>query len=223
MSGGTRFSRISLLNIHVPQEAIAVYRQILRSCLPFSVVAVALWACSAPGSVTDSSDRGASLSSSSDAPDPTTNTSLTALREATARFQRFEEATAPGLYSTKVTPCWAHHSAGAMGYHYGKMDLFDANVELLAPEVLMYEPQPGGHMQLVGMEYIVPIDAWQNAGHDVNNPGDRPQLLGQTFTQHSFLPIYKLHIWLWRVNPQGTYADWNPKVGCDAAADKEIF
>ena len=52
---------------------------------------------------------------------------------------------------------------------------------------------------------------------------DRPELLGQKFTQHSFLPIYKLHIWLWRQNPTGTFKDWNPVVSCDRAEDKEIF
>ncbi|HET9439722.1 MAG TPA: hypothetical protein VFO52_06105 [Longimicrobiales bacterium] len=196
-----------------------MYRRILRSFLSFSAAVVALSACSAPDSVTPDQQSGASFSR---AAEPSTNSSLESLRRVTARFQRFEAAIAAG-YETKVTPCWAHHSAGAMGYHYGKMDLFDANVDLLAPEVVMYEPQPGGQLKLVGMEYIVPIDAWGGAGHDVNDPNDRPELLGQKFTQHSSLPIFKLHIWLWRDNPQGTYADWNPMVSCDAAADKEIF
>jgi hypothetical protein len=50
-----------------------------------------------------------------------------------------------------------------------------------------------------------------------------PQLLGQRFTRHSFLPIFKLHIWLWRTNPSGTFADWNPKVSCENAESSEIF
>lgn len=79
----------------------------------------------------------------------------------------------------------------------------------------MYEPQTGGHMKLVGMEYIVPLAAWQGT--------TPPVLLGQQFTQHATLPIYKLHIWLWRNNPQGTFADWNPKVSGESAAESEIF
>jgi hypothetical protein len=50
-----------------------------------------------------------------------------------------------------------------------------------------------------------------------------PQLLGQRFTRHSFLPIFKLHIWLWQNNPSGTFADWNPKVSCKNAETTEIF
>jgi hypothetical protein len=147
---------------------------------------------------------------------------LAELRQVTARFQRMEAAVAAG-YETQVTPCWAHHSAGAMGYHYGKTDLFDAEVALLEPEVVMYEPQPGGHMKLVGMEYIVPLAAWDAAGHDLGDPVDVPELLGQKYTRHSFLPIFKLHIWLWRQNPAGTFADWNPKVTCAHAESTEVF
>lgn len=197
-----------------------------RKLLPLSLlalaVAVTVSSCSAPGSVTAGRELEPAAAKAGTPADPSINAALVRLRQATAKFQRFEDATAAG-YSTKVTPCWAHHSSGAMGYHYGKMELFDARAELLEPEVLMYEPNAGGHLKLVGMEYIVPIDAWKAAGHNTQDPSDRPQLLGQTFTQHSTLPIYKLHIWLWRDNPQGTFADWNPKVSCAAASDSETF
>ena len=78
-------------------------------------------------------------------------------------------------------------------------------------------------MKMVGMEYIVPLAAWEAAGHDLNNSNDVPQLLGQKFTRHSTLPIFKLHIWVWQENPSGTYADWNPKVSCRFADSTEVF
>jgi hypothetical protein len=201
---------------------VIVSRQILRSSVSWSAVVLALSACGAPASVTSSPEPSGSASKALASADPSANQALVTLRQGTARFHRFEDAIAAG-YSTRVTPCWTHHSAGAMGYHYGKLDLFDATVDLLAPEVLMYEPQAAGQMKLVGMEYIVPIEAWTAAGHNAADQNDRPQLLGQKFTQHSKLPIYKLHIWLWRDNPQGTFADWNPKVSCDQAAETETF
>lgn len=147
---------------------------------------------------------------------------LAELRKVTARFQNQDAATAAG-YATQITPCWAHHSAGAMGYHFGKTDLIDAEVDLLEPELLIYEPLAGGHMKLVGMEYLVPLAAWEEAGHDLEDPADVPELLGQQFTRHSFLPIFKLHIWLWRQNPAGVYADWNPNVTCAHADSTETF
>jgi hypothetical protein len=152
----------------------------------------------------------------------TDETQLAQLRQVTARFHSIDVAKQAG-YSTQITPCWAHHSAGGMGYHFGNTNLFDATVDLLNPETVIYEPQAGGHMKLVGMEYIVPLEAWAGAGHDPNDSNDVPQLLGQKFTRHSFLPIFKLHIWLWRNNPSGTFADWNPKVSCQNAESSQIF
>ena len=147
---------------------------------------------------------------------------LAELRQVTERYKSLDVAKEAG-YATQITPCWAHHSAGAMGYHYGNTNIFDATAELLRPEVVIYEPEKNGRMRLVGLEYIVPLAAWEGAGHDLNNPNDVPQLLGQKFTRHSFLPIFKLHIWLWRNNPSGTYADWNPKVSCEFAESTEVF
>ncbi len=142
------------------------------------------------------------------------NKQLAELRQATAQFHNFDKAVEAG-YSVAITPCWEHRTLGGMGYHYGNPSLIDGTVSLLEPEALMYEPGPSGHMRLVGMEYIVPIDAWQGASP--------PTLLGQEFHPHSFLPIYKLHVWLWRDNPRGMFADWNPKVSCKHAAETEYF
>jgi hypothetical protein len=181
-----------------------------------SAVLVACDPQAEPGEPTQAPMFGVAGAASADA------AQLAGLRKVTARFHRLEAAMAAG-YETQITPCWAHHSAGAMGYHYGKTDLLDAEVDLLQPEVVMYEPQPGGHMRLVGMEYIVPLAAWEDAGHDLDDPADVPELLGQKYTRHSSLPIFKLHIWLWRQNPAGVFADWNPNVTCAHAESTEVF
>ncbi len=77
----------------------------------------------------------------------------------------------------------------------------------------MYEPGPGGHYRLVGMEYIVPIDAWEGE--------DLPSLLGQEYHPNENLGLYTLHLWLWRDNPNGLFAAWNPKVTCEYAEESE--
>ncbi len=143
------------------------------------------------------------------------NKQLAELRQATAQFHNFDKAVEAG-YNTAITPCWESRTQGAMGYHYGKPELLrDGTVSLLEPETLMYEPGPGGQMRLVGMEYIVFIEDWQGSSP--------PTLLGQEFHQHSSLPIYKLHVWLWRDNERGMFADWNPKVSCDFAEETTYF
>jgi hypothetical protein len=139
---------------------------------------------------------------------------LARLRQVTAPYHRLSRAAAAG-YTEAITPCWEHVSNGAMGYHRGKAAYIDGEVDLLEPELLMYEPQRNGRMKLVGMEYIVPVDAWTGE--------DPPTLLGQVMHRHSTLPIYKLHIWLWESNPRGIFADWNPRVSCRFADETETF
>jgi hypothetical protein len=195
----------------------------LTTYIAFAVaLSAAITACQDDATSTEAVLAPTIVQSNGAAASITGDDNLTDLRRVTARFHSIEEAKLAG-YSTQITPCWAHHSAGGMGYHFGNTNLFDATVDLLNPETVIYEPQAGGHMKFVGMEYIVPLDAWGAAGHDLNNPNDVPQLLGQKFTRHSFLPIFKLHIWLWRDNPSGTFADWNPKVSCQNAEESQIF
>lgn len=142
------------------------------------------------------------------------NKQLAELRRVTASFHNFDKAVEAG-YVAQITPCWESRTRGAMGYHYGNPALIDGSVSLLEPEALLYEPGPSGQLRLVGMEYIVPLADWEGASP--------PTLLGQEFHEHSFLPIYKLHVWLWRNNPRGMFADWNPKVSCEHAAETEYF
>lgn len=187
---------------------------------PLLVVALALLgpaACAAPNEplTLDALHPGdAAEHRSTTSASPELSRQLAALRQVTAPYNSLDRATADG-YTEAVTPCWAHVSQGAMGYHKGKAAFIDGEVNLLEPELLMYEPQRNGRMKLVGMEYIVPVDAW--AGEDP------PTLLGQVMHRHSTLPIYKLHIWLWESNPRGIFADWNPRVSCRHADETETF
>ena len=176
-----------------------------------ALAALALAACAAEAPVAAPAHGAAHASGGAS---PALQRELAELRRQTAPYHNFARAAEAG-YAAPITPCWAHRSLGAMGYHYGNPDLIDGTVSLLEPELLMYEPQAGGHMRLVGMEYIVPIEAWTG-----ESP---PTLLGQQFHPHSTLPIYKLHVWLWRDNPRGTFADWNPAVSCAHAAETETF
>lgn len=137
---------------------------------------------------------------------------LAPLRRRTAPFHAFEQARAAG-YDQALTPCWYFGDQGAMGYHYGNPSLIDGRPDLLAPEVLVYEPRRNGSLRLVALEYLVPIAAWTG--------GEPPTLLGRSFARNDALGLYTLHIWLWRDNPDGLFADWNPRVTCEHAAESE--
>ncbi len=127
------------------------------------------------------------------------------VRQRTERFHAFAEARAAGYTNQYPAGC-AASPLGGQGYHYLNPSLVDATVELLRPELVMYEPQRDGSLQLVGVDYVVPFTAWTS-----NEP---PSLLGMKFGRNEPLGVWALHIWAWRPNAAGMFAMWNPSVSC---------
>jgi hypothetical protein len=144
---------------------------------------------------------------------------LAQVREVTARFHRLEAALDAGYELGYVngsgvriiTGCVAHPTAGAMGYHYFNKELIDdLVVEPLKPDGLVYAPGPDGDLQLAAVEYVVP-------GLASNPPGvsEPPKVFGMDMV--ILVPavgFYTLHAWVWRNNPAGMFAHWNPEVVC---------
>lgn len=135
---------------------------------------------------------------------------LATLRRVTAPFHRFETATAAG-WSAQITPCMTDpNGAGAMGFHYGNVGLIDGSVSVDKPELLLYEPEKNGRLHLVAVEYIIPYTF-------VPRSAAPPELFGQKFLQNDTFQLWGLHAWVWKENPRGIFASWNPKVTCDDA------
>lgn len=130
---------------------------------------------------------------------------LAELRRAIVHYHDFATAQREG-YTVQVTGCMQDPTRGGMGYHYAKGDLIDGAVIEARPEVLLYEPAGEGRMKLVGVEFIIPFTAWSGA--------EAPTLYGQTFARNETFQVWALHVWTWRENPAGIFADWNPKVSC---------
>jgi hypothetical protein len=142
----------------------------------------------------------------------------TALRGATAPFYNLPTAQADGygiLADAKGITCIDNPDIGAMGVHYVRGDLVgDGTIDPLRPEAVIYEPQPDGYMQLVGVEYVVMKADW-----DAKNSAP-PTLFGEQFktvaagNRYGLPAFYELHAWVWQHNEIGTYEDWNPRVKC---------
>jgi hypothetical protein len=104
---------------------------------------------------------------------------------------------------------------GAMGVHFVKPPLFDDEIDLQEPEALVYEPKRGG-LQLVAAEYIAPAAVW----HTTHPPDVTPQLAGHLFhyvsgpNRYGPGAFYELHVWAFKPNASGAFADWNPAVSC---------
>lgn len=139
------------------------------------------------------------------------NTDLATLKRVTSPFRTFSAATDAG-WSAKITSCMADQALGGMGFHYGNTSLIDGTVQVDQPELLLYEPQADGSNELVAVEYIIPYTA--HARSDAP-----PVLFGQKFKQNDTFQLWGLHVWAWKTNPSGLYADWNPQVNCDNTTD----
>jgi hypothetical protein len=78
-------------------------------------------------------------------------------------------------------------------------------------------PDGAGHLHLVAVEYVVIQQAWH--AHDQRPPalfGDRFDFTASP-NRYGLPPFYSLHAWVWKHNPAGTFAMWNPRVSCAAA------
>ena len=128
------------------------------------------------------------------------------VRAADARFSDVAVAKSEGY---APIPCVSGPDGGAMGVHYVNQKLIDdPAVDVAHPEAILYEPGANGALTLVAVEYITP-----------KGPA---ALGGQLFTftnapnRYGLPPFYSLHVWAWRDNPMGAFADMNPNVSCAA-------
>jgi hypothetical protein len=137
-------------------------------------------------------------------------------RRATLQFRDVRAAKAAGY--EVASGCESDPKYGAMGIHYANPELVaDGELDITKPEILVYQPTPGGKLRLGAIEYFQ-VDADQDLATD----DDRPFLFDMPFDgpmlgHNAEMPIhYDLHVWLYRHNPAGMFAMWNPSVHCPA-------
>lgn len=128
-------------------------------------------------------------------------------------FANAAAATAAGY--APFLGCVSGPQEGAMGIHYVNGTLVgDGQLDARQPEALMYEPR-NGRLILIGVEYIVLAEQW-DAVNDTP-----PTLMGHVFhyngspNRYGIPAFYELHVWAARHNPNGAFADWNPRVSCE--------
>jgi hypothetical protein len=122
---------------------------------------------------------------------------LAQVRAATAAYHSIPTAEARGYI--EFLPCFDDPVQGGMGQHWLLPTALAQPLDPTTPTALVYEPRDGSY-QLVAVEYVVP------------GPSDMtpPRLLGRNFTYLAALGVWKLHAWIWRPNPSGMFADYNP-------------
>ena len=126
---------------------------------------------------------------------------LAQVRASTAAFHDLAAAEHAGY--ARLLPCFDLPGVGGMGQHYVKTTLLTGTAEASRPQALVYEVN-GDRLQLVAVEYIIPLSMWDSA--------TPPTLFGRSFTRNNTLRLWALHAWIWRPNPLGIFANYNPSV-----------
>jgi hypothetical protein len=126
-------------------------------------------------------------------------------------------------------------SLGAMGVHYFNPDLLGitappsprvdgvgTHTDFRRPGILIYEPQRDGSMALVAVENLVFARAWREkapsappAFHGVPYDTMMDDPATATDEAHMFAPHFDRHVWIYRENPNGVFAPFNPAVTCE--------
>jgi hypothetical protein len=165
---------------------------------------------------------------------------LDEVRAVTERFRDVAVALSEGYVPDPMGMCEVAQNTGgpaelaAMGIHYFRPDLLGitgptnprvhgtgTHTDFRTPAVLLYEPQTDGSLELIGIENLVFIRAWEAAGNQAppsfqGVPYDR--MVDDPATSvdeaHLFEPHYDRHVWLYRENPNGIFAQYNPNATC---------
>jgi len=163
---------------------------------------------------------------------PTAVSMTSPARSATAKYHSLSVAKKAGysiLADTAGITCIAEPQIGAMGVHYVKGDLVkDPAIAATEPEALVYAPDRHGKLHLAAMEYVVIKSDWEasqpqppNMGYPTAVTPGPPMLFGHMFNftdapnRYGLPPFYSMHAWVWKHDPAGIFAMWNPNVHCN--------
>lgn len=165
---------------------------------------------------------------------------LDEIRQLTERFRDVRVAQAEGYVRDPGNLCDTADmmgqpaELGAMGIHFFRPDLLGisgppsprvngdgVHTDFRQPAILIYEPQKDGSLELVAVENLVFQKSWHESGRTA-----LPSLHGVAYDTmaddpataideaHMFEPHYDRHVWIYRDNPNGVFAPFNPAVSC---------
>ena len=120
------------------------------------------------------------------------------LRHATTKFHNLKNTIASGRVDLHL--CVDH-----MGQHWANPETFsDGILDPLNPEAMVYTQNAKGKLRLVAVEWV----------------SDRPgMVMNIPLHFNPAVNLWVLHAWLYSQNPNGMFADMNPRIGvCPPAA-----
>jgi len=117
-------------------------------------------------------------------------------RAATAKYRNIDNAVKDGYQDIEVD---VEH----MGHHFMNTSLVDSVFDIRHPEILVYNRNGKGEQELVAVEYAVPLGYPVPEGFTGSD---------DVWNGTSGFPLWLLHAWVWKYNPDGVFNWTNPLV-----------
>ena len=172
------------------------------------LAAVALVAACTPDAPVAPDHAPAQRATLATLPGTDTDGAIATLQRVTARYHDINAAFDDQF--VLLHPCESRGDEGPVGTVYINIArLMDGVIDPESPDALIYEPKSNGDLQLVGVEFAIPKALWTGQ--------EPPKFLGTTFQSEDEFGVYALHAWVWRNNPEGLFAETNPRVSCGEA------
>ena len=168
----------------------------MKSFLTFSIL-VAICCVLIGSAPATSNTSAAAKTADDDALSPVTKHELARARNATARYHDFDVADHEGYEFLHCVP--------GEGFEYVNWSLVDCNFDIEHPEALHYIDQGNG-LKLVGVEYVVLTACTNTAPEGFTGDADEWEFEAEE------LPIWALRAALWLPNPEGVFAEHNPRI-----------
>lgn len=127
-----------------------------------------------------------------------TTLELQGARTATDKYRNFDNAVKDGYTDINVV-------VPNMGHHYMKAAALDDKFDYKQPEILVYRKKEDGSLELVAVEYAIPLNLSVNAPEGFTGSGD-------VWDRNTGFGLWLLHAWVWHFNPSGVFNPTNPSV-----------
>lgn len=133
-----------------------------------------------------------------------TDNFIATLQRVTGRYHNLQAAIDDEF--VLLHPCEERPGEGPVGAVYANFErVLDGVIDPELPDALIYEPSANGKLKLVGVEFAQPYPFAPQA----------PTLMGETFQAEDEFGVWALHVWVWKDNPEGMFAESNPLVSCN--------
>ena len=144
-----------------------------------------------------SSTTSAAASAAVDNFSPATNHELALARKGTAKYHNFDRADDEGYEFLACVP--------GEGLEYVNWSLVDCTFDIENPEALHYIPE-GDKLRLVGVEYVIPVACTATPPEGFTGDDDEWEFMAEG------LPIWATRAAIWLPNPEGMFAEHNPRI-----------